>query len=90
MKYLDELQASLNNAEHTMKLMDSKVNESNTFGNKCREQIDYLLENENNLKIKFKSLKEENAVLKLNSNRFVIMTITIIRFYKYLNINYYL
>lgn len=61
-----------------MKLMDSKINESNTYGKKCIDQIDYLLANESKFKIQLENLKEENAVLKLNSNRFVIVIITII------------
>jgi hypothetical protein len=71
-KYLDELQALLNNAEHKIKLLDSKFCESNNFGKKCKEQIENLLQNESDLKIKFENLKEENAALKLNLNRFGI------------------
>lgn len=50
--------------------MESKIQESYTFGKKCREQIDNLLQNESNLKLQIENLKEENAALKLNSNRF--------------------
>lgn len=52
--------------------MDSKLCESNNFGKKCKEQIEHLLQNESDLKIKFEHLKEENDVLKINSNRFGI------------------
>lgn len=48
------------------------MHESNTFSKKCKEQIDYLLQNENNLKHQYENLKEENAILKLNSNRYGI------------------
>lgn len=64
------MQVSLNNAEHKIKIMESKIQESYTFGKKCREQIDNLLQNESNLKLQIENLKEENAALKLNSNRF--------------------
>lgn len=70
LKCLDELQASLNNAENKIKLIDSKIHENNIFEKKCREQIDSLLQNESDLKIKLESLKEENAELKLNSNKY--------------------
>lgn len=70
--YIDELQVSLNNAEHKIKLMDSKLHESNVYGKKCSEQIDNLLLNEKDFKLQFENLKEENATLKLNSNRFEI------------------
>lgn len=60
----------LNNAEHKIKSMDSKINESNAFGKKCKEQIDNLLLNESNLKLQFENLKEENEALKFNSHRF--------------------
>lgn len=63
---------SLNNTEHKIKLMDSKIQDSHTFGKKCKEQIDNLLQNESNLKLQLENVKEENTVLKLNSNRFVI------------------
>lgn len=53
--------------------MDSKIHESNTFGKKCKEQIDNLLQNENDLKLQVENLKEENSVLKLNSKRFGII-----------------
>lgn len=46
------------------------MHESNTFGKKCREQIDNLLQNESDFKVKLESLKEENAALKLNSNKY--------------------
>lgn len=52
--------------------MDSKIQESNTFGKKCREQINNLLQNESNLKLQIENLKEDNAALKLNSNRLEI------------------
>lgn len=61
--------------------MDSKLLESNHFGKKCKDQIENLLQNESDLKTKFENLKEENAALKLNSNRFVIKS------YKYLNLS---
>jgi len=64
----------LNNAENKIKLIDSKIHESNTYGKKCREQIDNLLQNESQLKVKLESLKEENATLKLNSNKYEIKT----------------
>jgi len=51
-------------------LIDSKIHENNIFEKKCREQIDSLLQNESDLKIKLESLKEENAELKLNSNKY--------------------
>lgn len=53
-----------------MKLMDSKIQESNTLVTKCREQIDNLIKNESDLKCQLDTLKEENAALKLNSNRY--------------------
>jgi len=71
-KCLDELQTSLNNAESKIKLIDSKIHESNIFEKKCREQIDSLLQNESDLKVKLESLKEENDALKLNSNKYRI------------------
>ncbi|XP_026811718.1 TATA element modulatory factor [Rhopalosiphum maidis] len=71
LKTIDELQTSLNNAESKIKLIDSKIHESNIFEKKCREQIDSLLQNENDLKVKLENLKEENDALKLNSNNLV-------------------
>lgn len=63
--------------------MDSKINESNTFGTKCKEEIDNLLQNENDLKLLVENLKDENSVLKLSSKRFGIS-------YKNIWINYHL
>lgn len=73
-KCLDELQTALNNAEHNVKLMESKIYESNTFEKKYKEQIDNLLQIEINLKLQLENLKEENTLLKLNSQRFDIKT----------------
>lgn len=73
--YLDELQTLINNTEHKIKLMDSKLQECNNFEKKCKDQIENLLQNDSDLKIKFEKLKEENAALKLNSNRFGIKII---------------
>jgi len=53
--------------------MDSKLNESNIFGKKCKEQIDTLLHNESNFKFQFENLKEENTMLKINSNKYGII-----------------
>jgi len=50
--------------------MDSKIQESNNFSKKSREQIDNLLQNESDLKCQLDKLKEDNAALKLNSNRY--------------------
>lgn len=50
------------------------MNESINFGKKCKEQIDNLLQNERDLKVKLESLKEENAVLKLNSNKYELIS----------------
>lgn len=69
------METSLNNAEYKIKLIDSKIHESNTFGNKCKEQIDILLQKENDLILQIENLKEENITLKLNSNRFGIQLI---------------
>lgn len=52
--------------------MESKINEGDTFGKKCKEQIDNLLQNETNLKLQLENLKEENTTFKMNSNRFGI------------------
>lgn len=71
-KYLDELHAALNNTEHNIKLMESKINENNASEKKYKEQIDNLLQVETNLKLQLEKLKEENATLKINSNRFEI------------------
>lgn len=53
-------------------MIDSKIHENNIFEKNCREQIDSLLQNESDLKAKLESLKEENAELKLNSNKYEI------------------
>lgn len=53
--------------------MDSKICESNIFGKKCKEQIDNLLQSENYLRLQFEHLKEENATLKINSNKYGII-----------------
>lgn len=66
------MQASLNNAEHKIKSMDSKINDNISLGKKFKDQIDNLQQNESSLKLQLDSLKEENAVLKSNSNRFGI------------------
>lgn len=50
------------------------MNESISFGKKCKEHIDSLLQNESDLKVKLESLKEENAVFKLNSNKYEIIS----------------
>lgn len=74
-KYLDELQVSINNAEHKIKSMDSKINDNISLAKKFKDQIENLQQNESNLKLQLDTLREENAVLKSNSNRFEIQII---------------
>lgn len=65
--------------------MDSKIQESNIFGKKSREQIDNLLQNESDLKCQLDELREDNAAMKLNLNRYrMINEIIILTIYEYI------